>query len=463
MLGYSVQAALLALAAASAIAQTAPYNTVTNTKRTVTNFNVETVRGIAFEAVAPFRVFAINTHGSTLNSYTSASTSAPATTFRTLNAPVALALWDDTEGVPFALVVGCGTHGIVKQNRNTGEIAGYLSLPSEPMDIVVDTDRNVAFVSCGGAFDRPATGLATPNGFEAGGVVVEIALGTLTEIRKNFIPSARPAFLNFEPGDPGESDNRIYVTPMLSGNQTTYLTDNVAADMRVVRTVSGMDDDDLFSIDTLGTVQSVVKKAGTILTAHGRNPFTNQYWILGVESFNAEQHTEPDHKGRFAENRLVITPLPGTPTTKSLDTVTAALAPMLLPLSSADKANKPVSFPFGLTFHAQTGFAVVTSSTGDMFRILDANGNAFRNVELPAGSIPRSVMLSPDQQSLYVYAWGTNKLHQYSVANLVNSSATDATPLRTLDLGVDPLPAAIRQGSRHLVRRRPLTRQVRQS
>jgi hypothetical protein len=118
----SARIAALALGLSTLPAQTAAYQTVTNTRRTVTNFNVETIRGMAFDAPHG-RMYAINTHKSALVYFTNAAGTAPAAVFRTINNPSALALYDDPlSSARCAIVVGGGTHGVVKQNRDNGEI-----------------------------------------------------------------------------------------------------------------------------------------------------------------------------------------------------------------------------------------------------------------------------------------------------------------------------------------------------
>jgi hypothetical protein len=205
---------------------TPEYAVLTNSRRSATNLNIETIRGMAWDA-GQGRLYAVNTHGSTLLYFNSSvqppAVAPPAAIFRTINNPTALALWDDDQSRQFAIVVGGSTHGLVKHDRNTGEIVAYLNLPAEPKDIVVDPENDWAWVSCAGAFDKPGT---IPQ--QSGGVVMKIDLDSFAAVGgspqipgAHFIDAARPTFLNIEVG-PASGDNVVYVAPLLSGNQTTY-------------------------------------------------------------------------------------------------------------------------------------------------------------------------------------------------------------------------------------------------
>jgi len=444
--------ALLFVLTAGATAQATTQ--FTDTRRPVANFNVETIRGMAVDPALP-RLWAINSHNSTLMAYdapfppAASGAMQPTLRFRTIQNPSAFQLWNDPNGNPFAIVVGGGTHGVVKQNRNSGVIEDFLELPSEPMDIVIDTQRNHAFVSCAGAFDEPAGPGLNP---VSGGVVVEFDLVTFAIAGANngmhFIDGTRPTFLDIEMG-PGIEDNFVYVTPFLSGNRSTYkfLAQNPGDATSDVTT--GLPDEDLFMIKETGGIGSLVSGAGTLLTAHGRNPTTGKYWILGVDSKNTLAHTEPLLRGRFAQNQLAISDLSGAaPTIVSLDGTNAPLPPLRLSNPTPFSPNKPASFPFGMAFLPASlgGFAFVVSSTGDTIRILSSSGADVRNIELPEGSIPRGVMISPANDLLFVYAWGLGQIFEYDLGPLFLTTTPNADPLSVFDLGEDPQPAAVKRG-----------------
>lgn len=422
---------LLVVAAAlggTARAQTASYTTLTNNYRSVTNYNVETIRGMAIDTTTG-KLWAINTHGSTLEYFTNATGPNPAAAYSTLVNPSAMALYDQPGGGHYVLVVGGGTHGVARHDRNTGLIDNFLTLPSEPMDIVLDLERNVAFVSCGGAYDAITLGTPSiPKKVESGGVVVEIDLLTFTEIRRDFIPNARPMFLDIDK-PLGSPTNVVYVSCHLSGNQTTFagipnLT-TASVDKSVVR--RNEPDDDVFTIDASGIVSSYAQNVGTLLTGHKRHP-NGEYWMLGTESFNDLYTTEGDNRGRFAENRLAIRDTAGALRFVSLDQVTP-------------QGQKPASFPIDVGFHL-SGLAFITSSTSDVVRIVDANGNLVRNVTLPDGAIPRSILVT--NEAVWVYAWGKNEIYGFDVTAIVVHG--NDTPAVTFRLGTDPLPAAVKRG-----------------
>jgi len=432
-------AALTSAAVASAQDTTADYRALTNTPRSSTNFNVETIRGLAYDAAHDY-LYAVNTHGSMLvrldPTAVSGDVMQPLAEHRTLNNPCALALWNDPGGGEFAIVVGGGTHGVVKQNRNTGVIVGYIELPSEPADIVIDDEDNQnarAYVSCAGSYDDPASVEPT-----SGGVVVEIDLNSFDAANnvEHFIDGARPTFLNLETG-PSTGDNFVYVAPQLSGNRTSWSVDAWGDATAVVE--PGLPDEDLFRIDESGNVTAVQDALGTLLMNHGRNPVTQDYWVLNVDSRNAANHTEPDHRGLFADNRISIVSGLGTGgatvSTKSLDGSIAAVPP---------SADLPASFPFGLAF-TDAGDAFVVGSTGDVMRHVNSSGTSVTSFGLPDGTIPRGVLLSPDGDDLFVYGWGTNEVLRYSTAGLLAGSTVQQIPQR-YDLGADPQPEAVRDG-----------------
>ncbi|MFO1078110.1 MAG: hypothetical protein U1E73_10360 [Planctomycetota bacterium] len=404
-------------------AQLSDYTTqLTNTRRAVTNFNVETIRGMAFDDLG--RMLALNTHGSSLLRFDNPAAGGAPLVFRTINNPCAVAAFHRVgDGRRFALVVGGGTHGLAVHDANTGFIENFVKLPSEPMDIVVDTQRELAFVSCGGAYDEitPRSG-TTAKKVESGGVVVEIELQGFREVGKHFIPQARPMFLNLEMG-PNANDNVVYVAAHLSGNRTTFRMFGAQLEAEVVQHDTA--DADVFSIDEVGNVNTFIKDAGTLLTGHRRHPNGN-YWVLGVDSNNFTWTTERLHRGRFATNQIALFSAASGVTPASLDTT---------------GAGKPASFPIDVGFDDR-GLGYITSSTGDVVRIVDSSGNAIRNVPLPDGAIPRSILVT--DTIVWVYLWGSNEIYGFDASTIRQAGAN--TPIATLNLGVDPLPDAVKRG-----------------
>ena len=98
---------------------------------------------------------------------------------------------------------------------------------------------------------------------------------------------------------------------------------------------------------------------------------------------------------------------------------------------------------FGLAFR-NDGIAAIAGSTGDTIRLLSSTAGNLKNVALPGGSIPRSLLFSPDGATLWVYCWGTNKVMGFDFNALLSQTTTSATA--TWDLGADPQPTAVKEG-----------------
>lgn len=203
--------ALLGSLAPAAHAQLTDYEGLTNVYRTVTNFNVETVRGTARAADGTF-VF-LNTHGSILAFHRPGGVLLePDDIHPTLNNPIALDIWYSLEHErTYVAVLGGVTHALALHDFDTGRIVASVQLPAETGDVVVDNERNCAFVSC-------------PGDNTVHQIDLEIALTDplpQSSIIATFtVASQRPRFLSLETGDEGVDDNVVYVTPELSGNNT---------------------------------------------------------------------------------------------------------------------------------------------------------------------------------------------------------------------------------------------------
>ncbi|MCC7011675.1 MAG: hypothetical protein IT454_03850 [Planctomycetes bacterium] len=418
--------ALLTLAAAAPPQGSIPYPNLTNNRREVVNFNVETVRGLA--PASDGTLYALNTHGSQIVHHMDLG-AAPEQIFQTVLNPVAIALWGNDR----ILVAGAGTHALALHDRTTGDILNVLKLPSEPADLVIDAQLGEAYIACQGA-----------------NVVARVNLTSFTLMSSIPVPSERPRFLWFDAGDPNlVTDNRVYVAPFLSGNGSTVLDNSgqrstvvSSYDMNALFGSLTLPDEDLFEINSAAnSIQPVKRRVGTMVTAHGRHP-NGSYWALNVDSLNADsaRQNEPALRGNFVVNRLWIGSVAGGSTLalaseqRDLDGTPASYS-----------AANSVAFPFGLAFENVPGLpaaqqrAFVCSPLDDCVVILDAAGNKLGRVNLPAGSIPLDVEVDRVWNAfLFVHCWGTNKLMVISTAN---------TALQwTLDLGLDPTPAPIQRG-----------------
>src|SRR5262245_14038330 len=99
------------------------YRSLTDTRRSFTNFNCEVVRGLAATSDGS-EVFAINSYESTLLKFAGLAPQ-PVAHWRTLTNPVAIAF----DG-PDLLVVGQGDHALARHDRASGAIRDLLRLRS---------------------------------------------------------------------------------------------------------------------------------------------------------------------------------------------------------------------------------------------------------------------------------------------------------------------------------------------
>lgn len=416
----------------------AEYAGLTNPLSAATNFDIETVRGLL---LAPDGLFAINTHASTVVRFASLATAAPANEWPTVHNPVAI-----TEANGKLLVVGGASWSLVEHDRSTGRILRHVALRAEPADIVVDPLRNEAYVACQGD-----------------NAVVRIDLGTFTENAVYPIPAQRPRFLFY---DALAVPPMVYVTPALSGNNTTIAArpqapvgmDQVLAqvvDLDLATPGAGLPDEDLFRIDpgmpSGTTPPAVLHGAGTLLTEHGRHPYDGKYWLLSSESLNGHpsRNSEDEHRGVFANAQLAIAtnlgvgarPTPGT--VRDLD----------VPIGGGTKqSTTSMSFPFALAFHP-SGLAAIASSTSHRITFCDASGVRLYDLAItqttnPAQPpmppqlgvpIPRDLWWDAASNALIAYLWGWNKVFVWNASNL-------SAPPYWLDLGPDPLPLAVQRG-----------------
>jgi hypothetical protein len=420
----ALSALALSSAALAAASQSAPddYSKLTDSPREFTNLNIETVRGLA--PALNGTLFALNTHASQIVVHSDADPE-PEQLWQTLLYPVSIGLFQEQ----YLVVAGGGTHALALHDASNGDILNALQLDSEPADMVIDQVGQRAFVACQGD-----------------NVVVEVALPALTLTARYPIPAESPRML-FLQGSGAQA--RVFVAPFLSGNNSTLKTSPTPGVRTTVFDLSQpfmpqLPDDDLFVIDPsqppAQAVTAVLKRAGTLLTAHGENPYTHQYWMLNVESLNnlPQQDTEPRARGRFALNRLTIAKPSVTPPQMEvskyvdLDDVDPATD------GGQYAASRAMGFPFALEF-TSGGLAFVASPLNDRVTLLGSGGDWLGLIQLPPGSIPFDLALDRvNGTKLYTYCWGTNKVQEN---NLLQPGT-----FKTLDLGVDPAPERIRAG-----------------
>ena len=408
---------------------TAPYDLVSQRSQDFTLFNVETTRGLAF---GNGDIYAINTHGSQL-----VRIDVPGfakTVWPTLMNPIAVAYWNDGAAPDKVLVLGGATHALAVHDALTGRLVRVVDLHQhapEPGDVVVDPDNGWAYVSSM-AYDQVAR-------IDLADAAAPIEVWT--------VDASQPRFLHLDRGDPGGTDNVLYVAPFLSGNNTiSVLQQNPDGSTTAehpnrtkIISLDGADaqlpDEDLFRITPQlapGAAEPVFRGASTLLTAHGRHP-SGKYWMLGVDLRNADAQTESGHKGTFARNEIVVSDDDPRGLLGQGVTEFGATAYTL------DEANRSASGPWDLVFDNASGSAFVSSPTGDEVWKLTVDGTVDGVIDLDDGTIPRSLILA--QGLLGVYCWGTNDIRIYGADPL---TADPVVP--PISLGLDPTPATIALG-----------------
>lgn len=420
----------------------APYRALTDTRRSFTNRNVEAVRGFVATNDGS-ELYALNVDQSTIVAF-AAPLVQPFARWRTLAEPCAIAF----DG-PDLLVVGQGNHAIARHSRTTGAMLDVLALPSEPADLVVDPENHEAWVSCMGA-DR----------------VVQIALGPPFAIVRTYgvadgLLAKRPRNLSIDLGDPQDpSDSVVYVAPLVSGNNTMITTQLPGGSALRERVVDGYDasgfpsgglpDVDLFRIRRAsGVVERVVRKAGSLMLAHGKNPATGDYWMLGVDEHNLLATNEPAIRGRFATNALSIVRASSWPG--------AGAGPVLPDLhrdldddtpddaTPTHSSTSACAFPCAIAFHASTGWAAIAGSGSPRILLCDQDGARRQTLSLDDaalgihGRVVRTLRIVQGTQ-LLAYCQQTNEILVYSLAPLA------LVPTRSIALGDDPAPASVKRG-----------------
>lgn len=404
------------------------YLVLDDTPRDFTNLNAEAVRPLALSPEGS-DLYALDTHGSQVVRFSGAPIREQAR-FDTPLFPVAMAVWGED-----LLVVCEGTRCLVRMDRIDGTVRDLLALPAEPGDVVVDGRNRRAWVACAGA-----------------DAVVQVDLASFTITRSLRVRSKRPRFLALEP------DGSVLVTPSVSGNNSAPFGEGIL-DLSdpSISPGGGLPDADLFRLRPGDSAfRSVVRGLGSLLFAHGRNPATGEYWVLNVESLNADpaRQGESAVRGSFARNRVSIAALPSAAAgalTRTIDldevgqgdVVPGDVGPGEVDPGSAVRyaAAGSVSQPFGLAF-SSAGLAFLAAPSTDKVVVLDRNGARMRELILPDGAIPLATLLDERASVAWVHAWGSNRVYGFEL----HSAAT--TPFVELDLGFDPTPPSVRAGRR---------------
>jgi hypothetical protein len=417
----------------SAAAQpaTAEFSALTEDLSEGANFHPEPFTGLAFDADGA--IYAVNPYESTFLKYASPSAAAPALRVRTGLNPVSIAIWN--QGPSLAerrvLVLCTGSHALFLHAADDGRVLDALALDSEPADLVLDADNGWAFASCRGDDTVVRIDLAS---FSIG-ARYEIGCGQ------------RPGPLHLDRGNPAiVTDNRVYVAPMVTGNNTTvqpgvgpFLTTVVRLDNQAVE----LPDEDVFRIDAFApqasAVTSAVRRAGSLIFALGRNPSTRELWVLSTDSLNDSAANEPALNGQFALNQLVR--LAGVTATSALVTGGAGIdLDDYLPFTpgaqyaTAQSLNQARALAF-----QSDGEGFVASPFRDLVAELDTQGRRVFRYDLPARAQCYDLAVyPPNEATLLALCLGTMTIEVFS-----EGTGVPGTPL---SLGNDPTPAHVRAG-----------------
>jgi hypothetical protein len=372
-------------------------------------------------------LWAVNTHNSEVLLFSN-QTGQPSKVFPVPWNPVSIEYWvSSADSHHELLVVSRGTYGLTRLAPSNGSILGYLPLPAEPGGTLVVGDH--LFVACS-ALDQ----------------VVEIDLLTNTIFQTFEVETTRHLlFLS------ADGLGNVLVTPLLSGNNTMPRRSAVAGQFandtqgNVLDMASPLQadiplpDEDVFRIvpggsPGAGHVEVAAKGVGAMQFMHGVNPATGKLWVLNTQSVNADVvlDSEPEVKGLFSVNRLslVTLPAPGGPPATSHTLV-----------SLDDVPPDPLGKPFALSF-ASNGNAFVIGTLTDNVSLLSSAGAHLLSWNLPAGSIPRGIVLDEAIGRIYTYCWGTNEIE------VRNGLVVGLPKIVDLDLGYDPTSELRKEGRR---------------
>lgn len=406
-------------------AGTAPFQVLDNIEGAFVNLNLFPVRPlVAHPSGNGF--FALNTHGSTVERFADTG-SAPVEVWPVPWGPVAARLWTHPQTKQTQLLVSCrGSYVLARLDATSGEVVGLIELPAEPADVLVIDDR--AFVAC--------TALDT---------IMQIDL--LTEATVEYSPSSHPGFECKAPLFLARSNSgRVLVPPTHSGNNSTASRITLRRAGEVIDladpnvATQGLPDVDMYLIDpNAQTVTPVGRAIGTTLFAVANNPVTTRTWVLNTEANNKgpDRQGEAAVRGDVVANRLSIIRLNATDPPPEPE--------LIVDLDDVDPnqrgtqhlASEAVGQPFQLDFR-DNGDAYIAGLLTDNVVILDKDGQRLGEFDLPEGAIPRGVQVVESADLVRVYAWGTNQVLEYALA--------DNALLRTCTLSDDPTPELVARG-----------------
>ncbi len=418
----------------------APYDALTNARSEIVNFLPEPVSGLAFDADG--QVWAVNPYNHTVVVY-SGVTGQPDRIVETGFNPISIEIYDPVPADPSQrklLVVCHGTHALFVHDALDGSIEGFVKLDSEPADMVLDGDNDRLYVSCRGD-----------------NLVDEIDLATFEVIERYEITCGeRPLSLCLDRGvlaDP--ADNRVYVAASITGNNSiTIGPGGNGGTVGKLRDLDGdpsggLPDHDVFRIDpTTGSIQEVVKNAGSVIQKIARNPDTGELWILSFDSNNKDEtiDSEPKLQGKVGINQLKI--VSGLDALSSLITAGDGIDlddfdpnNMAPDYDAARSINQARSLDFLSRASLAPGWGFVSSPMSDVIALVNPSGDRFVDFNLPPKAQCFDVDVFPLDENLFVaLCLGTMSIEVFSW------NPYNPNPIASLPIGDDPTPPQIRRG-----------------
>lgn len=410
---------------------TAPYDVLTNDLTEFANFHPEPFAGIALDVDGG--ILAVNPYNNTWIRYASPTATSMSLRALTGHNPVSIGVWNPgpTPADRRVLVVCTGSHAIFMHDPIDGRILNVLRLDSEPADLEIDGEAPRAFVSCRGS-----------------NTVVEIHLPSFTVADTYPIGCGqRPGPLYLDPGNPQSlGDERVYVAAMVTGNNSIF-----AGPMDPVGFVLDLDnaslgdlpDQDIFRINPAqvgeNAVAPVVRRAGSLIFELGRQPGSNDLWILSTDSHNKGPETsEPEIAGKTVTNQLVR--VAGVSSSSSLldanpgldldDLTPGAPNPTYQTVRSVNQVRS-------LVFESD-GKAFVGGPFSDVIAHLAADGSRLGDLVLPRRAQCYALKRHGPSGALLALCLGTMTIEVFP-----SGASVPSTPLA---LGNDPTPGQVRRG-----------------
>ena len=417
------------------------------------SFNVEVMRGMVVSADGR-TLYAINSYASSILRFDIPSGPPwpifeqiqPTHVWPTLVDPVAIAWAPDGD----LLVLGQGTHGLARHSITTGEMVSLFTADGfdEPADLVVDGALGQAYVSCMGSdsvFRLDVTERVT----------TEIERYESQAGRTGYpFQVKRPRFLHWQPGAGGQP-GALYVAPFLSGNNTFVLggtdgsgttgdkiIDGYGPSVLAEQGVQGLPDVDLFRITpATGQIDPIFRRVAHLMTGHGLDPVSGNYWMLGVEAGNARFATEPVLKGIFARNVATAQSLPirGLPHEVHPDQIWD----LDEPVGGQYDPIRSVPFPYAIEFAGPDGMVAVASSTLPRVALMDAAGSKLGTLRWDGsdGQVVRDLAFI--EEGLLIYCQQSSNIMLWPIAS---SESWSVAPVVHFQLLSDPTPEQIQQG-----------------